>query len=84
LFAAIALILATIGIYGVIAYSVAQRTQEIGVRLALGADRTRILQLMLGQTMRVVLFGLTLGLIVSLGASRLLQSLLYETSPRIR
>jgi putative ABC transport system permease protein len=82
LFALLALVLAAIGIYGVIAYSVAQRTQEIGVRLALGADRAHILRLILGQTMRLVLFGLTLGLIASVGASRLLESLLYEVSPR--
>jgi len=82
LFALLALVLAAIGIYGVIAYSVAQRTQEIGVRLALGADRTHILRLILGQTMRLVLFGLTLGLIASVGVSRLLESLLYEVSPR--
>jgi putative ABC transport system permease protein len=82
LFALLALVLAAIGIYGVIAYSVAQRTQEIGVRLALGADRAHILRLILGQTMRLVLFGLTLGLIASVGVSRLLESLLYEVSPR--
>jgi putative ABC transport system permease protein len=82
LFALVALMLAGIGIYGVIAYSVAQRTQEIGVRLALGADRADILRLILWQTMRLVLFGLALGLIASVGVSRLLESLLYEVSPR--
>jgi ABC-type antimicrobial peptide transport system permease subunit len=82
IFAVLALMLSAIGIYGVIAYSVAQRTQEIGVRRALGADRADILRLILGQTMRLVVFGLTLGLIVSVGVSRLLASLLYEVSPR--
>lgn len=82
LFAALALVLAAIGIYGVIAYSVAQRRQEIGVRLALGAAPGNILRLILGQTMRLVLAGLTLGLIASMGVSRVLQSLLYEVSPR--
>jgi putative ABC transport system permease protein len=82
LFAVVALVLAAVGIYAVVTYSVTQRTQEIGVRLALGADRTRILQLIMGHTMRPVVVGLTLGLIASLGISRLLESLLYEVSPR--
>jgi putative ABC transport system permease protein len=81
-FAIVALVLAAIGIYGVVDYSVAQRTQEIGVRLALGADRSRILTLMLGQTMRLIVSGLAVGLIAALGLSRLLQGLLYEVSPR--
>jgi predicted permease len=81
LFAAVALVLAAIGIYGVIACLVVQRTQEIGVRLALGANRANILRLILGQTMRLVMLGLAGGLIASLAASRLLQSLLYEVSP---
>ncbi|HEY7055873.1 MAG TPA: ABC transporter permease [Vicinamibacterales bacterium] len=81
-FAALALILAAIGIYGVIAYSIAQRTQEIGVRLALGASGSKILQLIVGQTMRLVLSGLIVGLIASIVLSKLLESLLYEVSPR--
>jgi putative ABC transport system permease protein len=82
LFALLALMLAAIGIYGVIAYSVAQRTQEIGVRRALGADRANILALMLRLTMRPVVCGLMLGLVASMAGSRLLESLLYEVSPR--
>lgn len=82
LFAVIALVLAALGIYGVIAYSVTQRTQEIGVRLALGAKRGRILQLILGRSVRLVLFGLAIGLMASLGLSRLLESLLYEVRAR--
>ena len=80
-FASLALLLAAIGIYGVIAYAVAQRTQEIAVRLALGATQQRILRLVLGQTLRLVVAGLAVGLIASLGLSRVLESLLYETSP---
>jgi ABC-type antimicrobial peptide transport system permease subunit len=82
LFAVTALVLAAVGIYGVVADSVTQRTQEIGVRLALGADRARILQLIVGHTMRLVVLSLTVGLIASMGASRVLQGLLYEVSPR--
>lgn len=81
-FAGFALLLAAIGVYGVIAYSVAQRTQEIGVRLALGADAVGILRLVLGQTMGLVVGGLVVGLMASMAAAPLLQSLLYEISPR--
>jgi putative ABC transport system permease protein len=80
-FAAVAVTLAAIGIYGVIAYSVAERTQEIGVRLALGANRARILRLILGQTLHLVVYGLALGLLASAATSKLLRSLLYDVSP---
>jgi putative ABC transport system permease protein len=82
LFAVIALVLAALGIYGVIAYSVTERTQEIGVRLALGAQPGRILQLVLGQSVRLVLVGLAIGLTTSLALSRLLESLLFDVRPR--
>jgi putative ABC transport system permease protein len=82
LFGVVALVLAAVGIYGVIAYSVAQRTHEIGVRVALGADQGSILQLILGQTLQLVLLGLTIGLPASLGVSRVLENLLYEVTPR--
>jgi putative ABC transport system permease protein len=76
-FAIVALLLAAVGIYGVIAYSVSRRTQEIGVRLAIGAERSDVLQLVLGQGMRLVSIGILAGVAVSLGLSRLLGSLVY-------
>jgi putative ABC transport system permease protein len=78
LFALLALILAAVGIYGVIAYSVAQRTNEIGIRMALGARRTGILKLILAESLQIVLIGLGIGLVASFGLMRLLSSLLYE------
>ena len=80
-FAAIALVLAGIGIYGVIAYSVGQRRHEIGVRMALGADRSTVRSLFLRQGMLLVAVGVALGIVAALGLSRLLASLLYEVSP---
>ena len=78
-FAAGALLLASIGLYGVLAFAVAQRTREIGVRIALGAPREDVLGLILKQGMVLVAAGLLIGLAGSLGATRLLRSLLYET-----
>jgi putative ABC transport system permease protein len=77
LFALIALLLAAAGIFGVMSYSVTQRTQEIGIRLALGAQRYDVLRLVVGQGMRFVGVGLVLGLIGVFGCTRLLQSLLF-------
>ncbi len=79
-FATFALLLAAIGIYGVMAYSVARRTQELGIRVALGAQPADILKIVLGQGMRLVLIGLGLGVAVSLGLTRLLASLLFGVS----
>jgi len=81
-FAAVALILAAVGLYGVVAYFVTQRTNEIGVRIALGADARGIQRLVVVQSLRVVLVGVTLGLIGAVFLSRVLQSLLYEVRPR--
>jgi ABC-type antimicrobial peptide transport system permease subunit len=77
LFGIIALILAAIGLYGVTAYTVAQRTSEIGVRMALGADRTNVIQLVLGGAFKKVVLGLVLGIPLAIGAGRLMSSQLY-------
>jgi predicted permease len=80
-FAALALGLAMIGIYGVMSWSVAQRRQEIGVRMALGADTRGIFGLILGQALRLSIAGLAIGLIGTLALSRVLASWLFEVSP---
>jgi putative ABC transport system permease protein len=77
IFAAVALLLAAVGIYGLIAYSVTQRTQELGIRIALGAQRRDVLRLVLAQGTRLTLLGLTLGILAALALSRLLATLLF-------
>ena len=77
MFAGIALLLAAIGIYGVMSYSVEQRTQEIGVRMALGAGRPDMVRLILGQGLRLTCIGVTLGLAIAYGLTRVLASLLF-------
>jgi len=77
IFAGVALLLAALGIYGVMSYSVQQRTQEIGIRMALGASRGRMLSLVMGQGMKLAGIGVGLGLALAYGATRLLASLLF-------
>ena len=77
LFAAIALLLAAVGIYGVLAYSVAQRTQEIGIRMALGADARSVVGLMLRGSMGAVVTGMAMGLVAAVFATRTLESFLF-------
>ena len=81
-FSATALILAIIGVYGVLSYSVAQRTQEFGIRLALGAHRGDILRMVLRQGMLLAVSGIAVGVCVALIVTRLLESALYETGAR--
>lgn len=80
LFAALALVLATVGIYGVMAYSVAQRTQEIGIRLALGAQRGDLVRLVVTEGMRLTVLGLVIGLFGALALTRMMTSLLYQVN----
>ena len=80
-FAVIALLLAAAGLYGVLAYLVTQRTSEIGIRIALGAQRGRVLRVMLLDGLRPALLGLVLGLGASAASVRLIRSMLYETQP---
>jgi ABC-type antimicrobial peptide transport system permease subunit len=76
-FAGVAMLLAAIGIYGVITYTVAQRTREIGIRMALGAQRTQMLQMILRQSLTLVGIGLTSGFLMALAATRVMRTLLY-------
>ncbi|NYF77862.1 ABC transporter permease [Granulicella arctica] len=81
IFAALGLILAALGIYGVISYSVTQRTQEIGIRMALGATQGNVQFGIIAQTLRVAVFGIVAGAIASLAISSLMTSLLFGTAP---
>jgi putative ABC transport system permease protein len=81
-FATIALLLAAIGIYGVMAYAVRQRTREIGVRVALGAQRGHILTLILNSGVKLVLIGVVIGIVCALALGQYLASVLFEVSPR--
>jgi putative ABC transport system permease protein len=81
IFGAVALILAAIGIYGLMAYSVEQRTQEMGIRMALGADRSVIRRLVIWQGMRVTLVGVAMGIAAAFGLVRLIASFLFGVKP---
>ena len=80
-FAAVALILAAIGIYGVMSYSFSQRTHEVGIRVALGAQRLDILRMALGEGMRIVVVGLAAGLVGAAIVTRVFRSMLFEVTP---
>ena len=82
MFAVLALLLAAIGLYGLIAYSVSQRTSEIGIRMALGATRADILRLVLRRGSAIAFTGVAIGTLASLAASRLLSSMLFAVSPK--
>lgn len=81
IFGAVALILAGIGIYGLMAYSVEQRTQEMGIRMALGADRSQIRSIVVWQGMRLAILGVLVGMAAAFGLTRLLASFLYGVKP---
>jgi putative ABC transport system permease protein len=80
-FASLALILATVGVFGVINYSVAQRTHELGIRIALGAQRGDVFRLVVGQGLGLALIGIAIGVSGAFALTRLIQGLLYEVSP---
>jgi predicted permease len=80
-FAALALLLSSVGIYGVISYLVGQRTHEIGIRIALGARRTDVMRLVLGHGLKMACIGVVIGLAASFGLTRLMTNMLYGVSP---
>jgi predicted lysophospholipase L1 biosynthesis ABC-type transport system permease subunit len=77
----LALVLASVGVYGVMAYSVSQRTRELGIRMALGAQSSQVLQLVLRQGMLLAAIGLGIGLLAAFGSTRLAGTLLYGVNP---
>jgi predicted permease len=81
LFSALALVLAAIGVYGVIAYNVQRRTQELGIRIAFGAQKNDILRLVLKEGTRLTLLGVAIGILAALGLTRLMSALLFGVSP---
>ena len=81
-FGALALLVAALGLYGVISYSVARRRNEIGVRIALGATRARIIRMALGEVGRMVVAGVALGILLALAVTRLMATVLYGVAPK--
>jgi predicted lysophospholipase L1 biosynthesis ABC-type transport system permease subunit len=79
-FGGLALLLAAVGLYGVIAYAVSRRTREVGVRMALGATRGQVLRLIMGQGGRLAIAGIALGVLAAAGAAQILDALLYGVS----
>ncbi|MBY0493172.1 MAG: FtsX-like permease family protein [Cyanobacteria bacterium] len=80
-FAGAALLLAALGVYGIVAYSVSQRSREFGIRVALGAKPSQIIGMVVGQNLRIVALGLGAGLLAAIPATRLLRGLLYQVGP---
>ena len=81
-FAALTLLLASLGLYGVLSYGVARQTQEIGVRMALGARRLQVMRSVLGQSARLTIAGITLGLVAAAAAAGYLSTMLFGVTPR--
>jgi len=81
LFAIVALALATMGTYGVISFAVAQRTREIGIRVAIGATRVHVMRLVVGQAVLLVIIGAAVGTLAALAGTRVLSALLYDVAP---
>jgi predicted permease len=82
IFAGIALLLTAVGLYGVVAYSVAQRTHEIGVRMALGASRSNVLSMVLNRGVQLTLVGIVIGVVGALALAKVIEAMLYEIPPR--
>src|SRR5262249_8993274 len=81
IFGVVAVMLASVGVYGVLAYSVSQRTQEIGVRMALGASRQNVFGLVVGYGLKLALAGIVLGVAAAFGTTRVVASFLYNVTP---
>jgi ABC-type antimicrobial peptide transport system permease subunit len=77
IFSGLALVLSSVGIYGVISYLVGQRTHEIGIRMALGAQRREVVRMVLGEGLRVALLGVVVGIVAALGLTRLLTQMIF-------
>jgi putative ABC transport system permease protein len=80
-FAIVALVLAAVGVYGVMSYSIRERTQEIGIRMALGANAAVVFRMVLGQAMCLIAIGVVAGLLASIFLTRLLRGMLFEVAP---